>query len=350
MTLETNVSLKKLNTFGMDVYAKQFATFSSTDQLLEIFELINPQPVTSSFQPQTLILGGGSNILFTKNIDATVLKNEISGIEKVSEDDDYVYLKAGAGEGWHQFVLYCMENNYGGVENLALIPGNVGAAPMQNIGAYGVEIKDVFHSLEAFHVDEKKMITFNKADCAFGYRESVFKNKYRNQFVITSVTYKLAKKPLLNTSYGAIQTELEKMKVSEVTIQSIAQAVINIRSSKLPDPKLIGNAGSFFKNPEVSNGRFEQLKAEFSDIVGYKLENGHVKLAAGWLIEQCGPENGTSWKGYRKADAGCHAKQALVLVNFGNASGKEIYDLSTAILKSVFEKFNVLLEREVNII
>jgi len=340
MRVENNISLKHLNTFGIDACAKQFATFNSIDQLQEIFEFL--QPPTS--KPPALILGGGSNILFTKNVDGIVLKNEIVGIEKLKEDDEYVYVKAGAGEVWHQFVLYCLENNYAGVENLALIPGNVGASPMQNIGAYGVEIKDVFHSLEAFHLDEKKMVEFDKADCAFGYRESVFKNKYKNKFVITSVTYKLSKKPVFNTSYGAIEAELEKMKVTGLSIQSIAQAVIHIRSSKLPDPKVIGNAGSFFKNPEISNDQFEKLKIAFPNIVGYKLDNGNVKLAAGWMIEQCG------WKGYRKGDAGCHEKQALVLVNYGNASGAEIFDLSTAILKSVFEKFNVSLEREVNIV
>ena len=342
MNIETNVSLKQLNTFGIDAYAKQFAKFTNIDQLVELFELLKPQ--TSSLKPQTFILGGGSNILFTKNVDGTVLKNEISGIEKIDEDDDHVYIKAGAGENWHRFVLYCLENNYAGVENLALIPGSIGASPMQNIGAYGVEIKDVFHSLEAFHIEDKKSIQFNKADCAFGYRESIFKNKYKHQFIILSVIYKLAKKPVFNTSYGAIETELEKMKVKELSIQSIAQAVINIRSSKLPDPKVIGNAGSFFKNPEIDYDHFEKLKNDFPAIVGYKLENGHVKLAAGWLIEQCG------WKGYRKGDAGCHEKQALVLVNYGNASGSEIYNLSSAILDSVYDKFKVQLEREVNII
>jgi len=335
MNIESNISLKNLNTFGIDVYAKYFAAFSNLAQLQE----------TLGFkEPQTLILGGGSNILFTKNVDGIVLKNEINGIEKINEDNEHVYIKAGAGENWHRFVLYCLEHNYAGVENLALIPGNVGASPMQNIGAYGVEIKDVFHTLEAFHMDEMKAVEFSKTDCAFGYRESVFKNRYKNKFIITSVTYKLAKKPVFNTSYGAIETELEKMKVTVLNIQSIAQAVINIRSSKLPDPKIIGNAGSFFKNPEIGNDQFEKLKNEFPSIVGYKLDNGNIKLAAGWLIEQCG------WKGYRKGDAGCHEKQALVLVNYGNAKGSEIYDLSSEILQSVYDKFSVRLEREVNIV
>ena len=341
MNIENNISLKDLNTFGIDVYAKQFAKFKSIDELKECFAPKKPQ--TSNLKPQTLILGGGSNILFTKNIEGLVLKNEITGIEKINEDTDHMYIKAGAGENWHRFVLYCLEHNYAGVENLALIPGNVGASPMQNIGAYGVEIKDVFHSLEAFDIEEKKMIVFDKAACAFGYRESIFKNKYKGRFIITSVTYKLSKKPVFNTSYGAIEAELEKMKAPGLNIQAIAQAVINIRSGKLPDPKIIGNAGSFFKNPEIENDQFEKLKNDFPNIIGYKLDNGHVKLAAGWIIEQCG------WKGYRKGDAGCHEKQALVLVNYGNAKGSEIFDLSTEILASVNKKFGVKLEREVNV-
>lgn len=342
MKIVNNISLKSLNTFGIDVYAKQFATFKSLDDLNEVFEPGNPQ--TSNFKGQTLILGGGSNILFTKNVDGLVLKNEMTGIEKIREDDDHIYIKAGAGENWHRFVLFCLEYNYAGVENLALIPGNVGASPMQNIGAYGVEIKDVFHSLEAFDMEEKKLVVFDKPDCSFGYRESVFKNKYKGRFIITSVNYKLSKKPVLNTSYGAIEAELEKMKVETLNIQAIAKAVINIRSSKLPDPKVIGNAGSFFKNPEIANTQFEILKNEFPNIIGYKLDNGNVKLAAGWLIEQCG------WKGYRKGDAGCHEKQALVLVNYGNAKGSDIFELSTEILASVNIKFGVQLEREVNIL
>jgi len=345
MNIANNISLKSLNTFGMDVYAKRFAVFNNPEDLDNVFEIENlTEP------GKAMILGGGSNILFTKNVDGLVLKNEITGITKVGEDEGHVYIKAGAGENWHRFVLYCLENNYAGVENLALIPGSVGASPMQNIGAYGVEIKDVFHSLEAYDLEEKKVVEFNKAGCAFGYRESVFKNKFKGRFVIVTVIYKLSKKPVFNTSYGAIETELENMKVGTISIQSIAQAVINIRSSKLPDPKVIGNAGSFFKNPEIDNDHFEKLKSEFPKIVGYKLENGNVKLAAGWLIEQCGPVDGQSWKGYRKGDAGCHEKQALVLVNYGTATGEEIYDLSSSILESVYKKFGVRLEREVNIV
>ena len=291
-----------------------------------------------------LILGGGSNILFTKNFDGIVLKNEIKGIELVSEDDEHIYVKAGAGENWHQFVLYCIQQNYAGVENLSLIPGCVGASPMQNIGAYGVEIKDVFHQLEAFHLDDKTLKTFRLSECELGYRESVFKRKLKDQFIIISVTYKLRKKPVFNISYGAIQQELDKMAVQQLSIAAISQAVINIRSSKLPDWKVVGNAGSFFKNPQIQKHKFLELKEVFPGIVGYAAGEEYIKLAAGWLIEQCG------WKGYRKGDAGCYPKQALVLVNYGAATGEEIYYLSEQIIESVQQKFGVTLEREVNII
>jgi len=289
-------------------------------------------------------------VLFTSNFNGLILKNEFKGIKIVKEDEHHIYIQAGAGESWHQFVLYCIEHNLAGVENLSLIPGNVGASPMQNIGAYGVEIKDVFHSLEAYHIKDKKVVTFTLNDCEFGYRESVFKRKFKDEFVILNVTYRLNKVPDYKISYGAIGQELEKMGVKDLSIQAVSQAVINIRSSKLPDPAVIGNAGSFFKNPEIKNSKFKSLKEEFPAIVGYDLPNGNVKLAAGWLIEQCGPENGASWKGYRKGDAGCHEKQALVLVNYGNATGSEIFDLSEKILKSVKTKFGVELEREVNIV
>lgn len=339
MDIRENISLRSFNTFGIDVTAKQFASFSTIDELQQLLAL-----QTANKQPQSFILGGGSNILFSGDIDGIVLKNELKGIEIVKEDDECYYVKAGAGESWHSFVLHCIRNNYAGVENLSLIPGNVGASPMQNIGAYGVEIKDVFHELEATHINERSTETFSLNDCAFGYRESVFKRKYKDQFVISNVTYRLRKKPKFNTTYGAIEQELEKMQVKEISIQAISQAVINIRSSKLPDPKVIGNAGSFFKNPEIDNEQFLALKAAFPNIVGYAVEHDKTKLAAGWMIEQCG------WKGYREGDAGCHAKQALVLVNHGNAKGRDIYDLSRKILDSVKGKFGVELEREVNIV
>ncbi len=342
MQVQKNISIKEYNSFGINAYTSLFAKFNSVNELSEQLEFKQPQ--TTNHKPQTLILGGGSNILFTKDFEGLVLKNELHGIKEIKEDAHHVYVQVGAGENWHQFVLHCIKKGWAGVENLSLIPGNVGASPMQNIGAYGVEIKDVFYSLQAYHIKDKKIVNFSLNDCEFGYRESVFKRKLKDQFVITSVTYRLNKIPDFNISYGAIEQELEKMGVEELSLQSVSQAVINIRSSKLPNPAEIGNAGSFFKNPEISSNEFHELTRMFPAIVGYALPSGNIKLAAGWLIEQCG------WKGYRKGDAGCHEKQALVLVNYGNAKGSEIYDLSEEILKSVKEKFGVRLEREVNII
>jgi UDP-N-acetylmuramate dehydrogenase len=336
MQIQENFSLRPYNTFGIAAQARWFSAFAGAEELEALLD--------AGYGSPALILGGGSNILFTKDIDGLVLKNEVSGIDELHEDAEYVYVKAGAGENWHQFVQHCIHKNWAGVENLSLIPGNVGASPMQNIGAYGVEIDDVFWSLEAFHLQDKKIHTFTRSDCAFGYRESVFKTKYKGQFVILSVTFRLHKKPIFHTSYGAIQEELARMGVTELSIKAIAAAVIRIRSSKLPDPKQTGNAGSFFKNPTVPKEKFESLKDVFGDIVGYTNADGSVKLAAGWLIEQCG------WKGYRKGDAGCHERQALVLVNYGNAAGSAIYNLSEEILQSVKTKFGVELEREVNIL
>jgi UDP-N-acetylmuramate dehydrogenase len=336
MQVQQNYPLKTYNTFGVEAYAKYFASFSSIDELNLV--------LTDYSSGSTLILGGGSNILFIKNYDGLVLKNEITGIHTIHEDEDHIYVKTGAGENWHRFVMHCINNNFAGVENLSLIPGCVGASPMQNIGAYGAEIKDIFLSLEAFHVGEKKIVNFSLNDCDFGYRDSVFKGKYKDQFIILTVTYRLNKKPQFNISYGAIKEELDKREVNELSIQSISQAIINIRSSKLPDPNVIGNAGSFFKNPEVTQHEFHQLKRINPNIIGYEMQNGNVKMAAAWLIEQCG------WKGFRRGDAGCHNKQALVLVNYGTASGKEINDLGEEIKQSVKEKFGVELETEVNII
>jgi len=333
MQIQENISLKTYNTFGIDIKARYYNAFSNTEELQTI-----------NYKPQTLILGGGSNILFTKNFDGLVLKNEIKGIQLLHEDKEYVYVKVGAGENWHQFVLYCIEKNWAGAENLSLIPGCVGASPMQNIGAYGVELKEIFSSLEAFHLQEKKVKIFTLSDCEFGYRDSVFKHHYKDQFVILNVTFRFHKHPVFHTSYGAVEQELEKMGIRELSIKAISQAIINIRTSKLPDPAEIGNAGSFFKNPTIQKLKFRDLKSRFQNIVGYENNDGTVKLAAAWLIEQCG------WKGYRRGDAGCHERQALVLVNYGNASGKDIYDLSEEIKQSVKEKFDVELEREVNII
>ncbi|MFL5771518.1 MAG: UDP-N-acetylmuramate dehydrogenase [Flavisolibacter sp.] len=336
MNLQHNISLKKYNTFGIESKAKHFASFTSSDELYELLE--------SNYNHSPLILGGGSNILLTKDVDGMVMKNDIRGIDIVHETDDHIFIKAGAGENWHRFVMHCVEHDFAGIENLSLIPGNVGASPMQNIGAYGVEIKDVFHELDAVHIKDGTTQTFSLNDCAFGYRESVFKNHYRNQFIITHVTYRLNKKPVFHTSYGAVQQELEKMGIKELTIKAISQAIINIRSSKLPDPNEVGNAGSFFKNPQIPNSKFQLLKEKFPNMISFPAGEQHTKLAAGWLIEQCG------WKGYRKGDAGCYPKQALVLVNYGDATGNEIFELSESIIHSVKEKFGVELEREVNIV
>src|SRR6186997_884536 len=339
MEIHENFPLKAYNTFSIDAKAKIFNSFSFVEELEEKLMMYSEYPI--------LILGGGSNILFTKDHDGAILKNEIKGIELQHENADHVYVKVGAGENWHQFVLHCIDHNWAGIENLSLIPGNIGASPIQNIGAYGVELDDVFWSLEAFHLSEKKIHTFTATDCEFGYRDSVFKNRYKNEFAILSVTFQLKKKPIFHTDYGAINEELGKMGVKDLSIKAVSQAVVNIRSSKLPDPQTIPNAGSFFKNPEVSTEKYEELKLQFPNIVAYPLAKGSVKLAAGWMIEQCGPDKiGTSWKGYRKGDAGFHAKQALVLVNYGNATGQEIYDLSEEILQSVKNKFDVVLERE----
>jgi UDP-N-acetylmuramate dehydrogenase len=337
MKIEQNHSLQPYNSFGIEISSRYFSSFSSIESLEEI---IAHQQKSSD---PLLVLGGGSNILFTKNFDGWVIKNDLKGIEVINRDNNFIYVKAMAGENWHQLVLHCVENGYAGMENLSLIPGNVGASPMQNIGAYGVELKDVFYELEAYHIADKKIVRFNNKDCAFGYRESVFKRALKNQYIILSVTYQLRKEPVYNTSYGAIEQELAAMEISTLSIKAISDAVINIRSSKLPDPKKTGNAGSFFKNPIIPINQFDLLKKSFPELPGYT-NNEDVKLPAGWLIERAG------WKGFRNGDAGCYDKQALVLVNYGKASGAEIYELSSKIIHSVQEKFGINLEREVNII
>jgi UDP-N-acetylmuramate dehydrogenase len=336
MQVLENFPLKDLNTFGVRANARYYAAFDSIASLNEILAAYSSQPL--------LILGGGSNVLLTKDFDGLVLKNDIRGIAKVAEDEEFVFVRAGAGENWHQFVLNTIEKGWGGLENLSLIPGCVGASPMQNIGAYGVEIKDVFEQLTAFHLEERSNYTFRAQACEFGYRESVFKRKYKGQFVIAEVTFKLRKNPVLNTTYGAIASELKARGIDHPTIRDVSDVVISIRQSKLPDPKETGNAGSFFKNPSVNIPQFNQLKEQYPAIVAYANADGTMKLAAGWLIEQAG------WKGYREGDAGVHAKQALVLVNHGNATGAEILALSEKIITSVKEKFDVELEREVNIV
>jgi len=338
MTIQYGASLQEYNTFGVNAQAKALAAFKSTEDLKTLLSKKDFDNIPR------LILGGGSNLLFTRDYPGLVLKNEIPGISCIDEDSTFYYVKVGAGENWHQFVLHCIDNNWAGLENLSLIPGNVGASPMQNIGAYGVEIKDRFHSLEALNLETTEIETFDSESCKFGYRESVFKNIYRDKYIITSVTFKLLKEPKINTSYGAIETELKRRNISNPGIKDVSDVVIHIRNSKLPNPADLGNAGSFFKNPIVTQESYEELKSENPEIPHYPLNDGSIKLAAGWLIEQAG------WKGKRVGDCGMHDKQALVLVNYGNATGEEIYDHSERVLQSVNEKFGVTLEREVNII
>jgi UDP-N-acetylmuramate dehydrogenase len=340
MDIAENFSLKRYNTFNVEAAARYFAAFDSVDTLREALS----EAQHKVGEKRVLILGGGSNLLFTRDYDGYVLKNEIRGIELVGEDAEYSYVRAGAGENWHQLVLHCLRHQYAGLENLSLIPGCVGASPIQNIGAYGVELKDVFASLQALNVHDLSVHTFAASDCAFGYRESVFKREYENQFVILNVTLRLNKRPVFHTSYGAIEQELEAMGVRELSIAAIAQAVMNIRRSKLPDPREIGNAGSFFKNPVLSAFEIERLRKINPAIPVHAVNGASGKVPAGWLIEQAG------WKGYSAGDAGVHDRQALVLVNRGGAGGQEIYDLSEKIVQSVREKFGVQLEREVNIV
>ena len=336
--LRTNTSLKPYNTFDIEVFAEYYAEFDSVVSLTQLLNKRKDRPL--------LILGGGSNILFTQNYNGLVLKNEILGLKTIEENSNSVVIEAGAGMNWHSFVLSCIEKNFGGLENLSLIPGNVGASPMQNIGAYGVEIKDVFEYLDAVHIATGKVQRFYKADCAFGYRESIFKRTLKDKYIICHVAFRLSKiKHNLNTSYGAIESELEKMKITNPTIRDVSNAVIAIRQSKLPDPNKIGNAGSFFKNPVVPKNNLTNLLEKYPNIPHYPAPNDKVKLAAGWLIEQAG------WKG-KTYDGryGVHAKQALVLVNYKNTTGQEILDLSNEIIADVKFKFDVTLEREVNIL
>ncbi|HRG58449.1 MAG TPA: UDP-N-acetylmuramate dehydrogenase [Bacteroidia bacterium] len=331
-----NQSLKAYNTFGIDVKANYFAGFNSTEGLRQIL-------ASSIFQQnEQLILGGGSNILFTKNFEGIVLHNLLKGISKVQISDHEYHVTAAAGEVWHELVLYAIDNNLGGIENLSLIPGFVGASPMQNIGAYGVEIKDIFVSLKAIEVATGSIKTFTKEECQFGYRESFFKREGKGKFIILEVTFQLSSHHQLNTSYGAIEQELNKMNVLP-SIKSISQAVINIRSSKLPNPKDIGNAGSFFKNPTIAIAHYETLKKQYPDLPGYPVDEKSIKTAAGYLIEKCG------LKGFRNQDAGVHQMQALVLVNYGKASGHQIFDLSNLVIEKVLDRFGIELEREVNI-
>lgn len=337
MDIIKNKSLKSYNTFGIDCNSSFFTRINNIKDLEELYQ----HPLFKS--QKKLILGGGSNILFTSNYEGLVIKNEIKGIEIKKETNDVVEVQIGAGVNWHEFVTYAVDNKWGGVENMSLIPGNCGTAPMQNIGAYGVEIKDTFISLNAYEIETGEIVSFDRKKCDFGYRESVFKNNLKDQYIILDITLRLQKKPILNTKYGDINNTLIKNNISKPTIKDVSNAVIEIRTSKLPNPKEIGNAGSFFKNPIIQQNQFKELQTKFPEIVSYPVNENQVKLAAGWLIEKAG------WKGKDFGDFGVHKKQSLVLVNYNNASGKEIFDLSQDILEDVYQKFQVKLEREVNI-
>ena len=337
LNIETNKSLLNYNTFGIKVFSKFFAEIKS---LGDVQNIIHDKNFSDE---KILVLGGGSNILFTKDFDGLVLKNDISGIEVISEDENSIEVRVGAGNNWHQFVQDCVTSNYGGLENLSLIPGNVGASPMQNIGAYGVEVKDRVTKVEFIDLKTGEEESLRADECEFGYRTSVFKTSLAGQKFIHHVSFKLSKNPVLNTSYGAIEQELERMGESP-TIASVSQAVINIRRSKLPNPAEIGNAGSFFKNPVIDSGLAEKLKNEYPDMPQYPAGEGQTKVAAGWLIEKAG------WKGKRFDGHGVHAKQALVLVNYGGASGSDVNHLADQIKDSIHNQFGIDLEKEVNIL
>lgn len=339
MKIQENISLKPYNTFGIDAKADFFTTVKSTAEIQAL--------IRSDFfrREKVLILGGGSNILLTDNFPGIVVKIDVKGKEVIKEDEEYVWLKVGAGENWHQVVLYCIENNFGGIENLSLIPGTTGAAPMQNIGAYGVEVKDVFTYLEAVNVQNGYVEIFDHKASKFGYRESIFKNIAKNNYVITQVVFRLTKKNhKLNIEYGAINSVLEEKGINNPTIKDVSDAVIKIRQSKLPDPAKTGNAGSFFKNPVVHKEVYDHLKTLYPKIPHYPVDINEVKIPAAWLIEQCG------WKGERRDNIGVHELHTLVLVNLGGGKGKNLVQLSQDIQESVKQKFGIELQPEVNLV
>jgi len=336
MNIEFNKHLLAHNTFGIDSIAEEFVQIQTEDELMEVLQYANKN------QTALHIIGGGSNILFVHDIKGLVLLNQLKGMQIVYEDEDVVHVKCMSGEVWHECVLWSVDHHVGGIENLSLIPGTIGAAPIQNIGAYGVELKDVFVELEAIHLHTLEKKIFTHQECAFAYRDSIFKTKEKGNYFILSVTMALSKQPICKTTYGTIQQEMNEMKVDSISIKSVSDAVIRIRSSKLPNPAEIGNAGSFFKNPEITTAHYEQLKNTYEDMPSYDTVNGK-KIPAAWLIEMCG------WKGYRENDFGVHHKQALVLVNYQHAKGSDILLLSEKIISSVQEKFSIQLEREVNI-
>ena len=334
MQIQQNISLKKYNTFGINVIAKRFISVTSIEELQQVLEK----------EKDIFLISGGSNMLLTDDIEKLVVHINAKGKAIERENDDFVHLKVQAGENWHEFVLWAIENGYGGIENLSLIPGNVGTCPIQNIGAYGVEVKDVITKVEAISIETNEIVTFTNEECKFGYRDSIFKNSHKNKYVITSVSFKLTKQNhKLNTFYGAIENELASKNIENPTIKAISDAVITIRQSKLPDPKETGNSGSFFKNPVVDIEVFENIQEKYPDMPYYKVSEEEIKIPAGWLIEKSG------FKGKRFGEFGVHDKQALVLVNFGNASGKDIYNLAKNIKTVVKENFNILLDIEVNV-
>jgi len=338
MEILENQSLKKYNTFGVDASAKFFARFGSAEELRDFI-------VSDSYRHDPkLILNGGSNVLFTRDFDGVVMKVEINGINVTEEDNDHVLVKAGAGVSWNDFVDHCIEQGWGGLENLTMIPGNVGAAPVQNIGAYGVEQKDCFCSLEAMDMNTGEIKTFGKHACRFGYRQSIFKQEFKGRYVVLSVTYKLSKYPEFNLKYGSIEHELNAMDISEVDLKSVRDAIRRIRAAKLPDPEFVGNAGSFFKNPVITKSRFYKISDSFPHVSAFPVDKTHYKLSAGWLIESLG------WKGRQRGDAGVWHTQALVLVNYGNATGKQIYELAGDISDSVYDAYQIRLEPEVHIV
>ena len=338
MNVLENYPLKKLNTFGINVRSKYLVEVSSIDEILEIIE-------SEKFKNlKKLVLGGGSNVLFTKDYNGLIILNKIKGKEVTYQDADCVKLLIGAGENWHELVMYTVENGWGGIENLSLIPGYTGTAPMQNIGAYGVEIKDTFIELEALEISTGKIEKFNKEKCKFGYRESIFKNENKNKYIILNITLKLNKNPKINVSYGEIKNDLRNNNIQSPTVKDVSEAIITIRKRKLPDPKKIGNSGSFFKNPVVDLNKLKSLQEKYPNIVNYQINKNEFKIAAGWMIEKAG------WKGKTINNYGVHKNQSLVLVNYGNAKGIEIYNLSEKIIIDIKEKFGILLVREVNII
>lgn len=336
--IQESISLKPFNTFGIDVKTRFFCEVNSIAELQELLQSPRWQ------QMPKMVLGTGSNILLTQDFPGLVIKINLRGIVKIAEDDQHVWVTVQAGENWHQFVLYCLEKQYAGVENLSLIPGTVGAAPMQNIGAYGVELNTVFEQLNAIRILDGSLQSFDHASCHFGYRESVFKNIFKDQFIITDVTFRLNKKPVFHVEYGAIQQTLNEMGIAELSIGAISAAVCKIRREKLPDPKVIGNAGSFFKNPIFSAHQFKDFHEEHPEIPYFTTEDGQYKIPAGWLIEQC------DWKGRRFGNVGVHQHHALVLVNYGDGTGQSIKQLADNIQASVFKKFNIEILPEVNII